>query len=63
MPAHETKAAGVPGRSVFATQFETKDRRRAPRARRAHPPRREFVIISIQRSRPQQRASRCCASP
>ncbi|PRF64273.1 hypothetical protein C6Q09_24765 [Burkholderia multivorans] len=41
------KAAGVPGRSVFERQFETTDGRRALRARRAHPARREFVIFSF----------------
>jgi hypothetical protein len=50
------KAAGVPGRSVFERQFETKDGRRASGAARIRD-------IFIQRSRPQQRASRCCASP
>jgi hypothetical protein len=56
------KAAGVPGRSVFERQFETKDDGAHARRARASGAAR-IRDIFIQRSRPQQRASRCCASP
>jgi len=58
----DMKAAGVPGRSVFERQL-----RRKTTARNARPARASGAArirdIFIQRSRPQQRASRCCASP